>query len=173
MAVASMFFDTLNLANRQIDSTSRDTKLAKMLFAHARIFALNLVARGLFHWGLHRFHRDTVMLKGLAAEVSERRARCVRGEDLNDYSSAVKALERVGKTALDLHGLALRVPSKSVRVQASAKAFAAGASDLYDAISNLRWEFLELEASASPLAEGYVAHSPEEVDKLFERIASE
>jgi hypothetical protein len=173
MAAGSMFIDTLDFAHRQIDTTTRHAKVANFLLGHIKLWALTILAITILRAGASKFHRDAIMLKGISAAVVERRSLCARGDDSSDCGIAVKSLERLGKSVLELNRIALGVASNSARVRASARSFAAASSELYDTISNLRWEFLELEATMSPIAEGYFASSPEELEKVFARIISE
>jgi hypothetical protein len=45
--------------------------------------------------------------------------------------------------------------------------------DFFDALEAVKWALIELQASASPLADGYTATTPQGVEALFKRIQHE
>jgi hypothetical protein len=175
MTAASIFLDTLAVANRQIDSTAWHAKVANVLLGITPIALLNMLLAAMLSKGALVFRKDAATLRGLAASVADMREGCVaRSGTGTDNALSIQALLGLNKRVMEARSIAMRLDvTDSVRVKTALRSFASASSDLYDAITQLRWELMELDATLSPCGEGYSASTPEELDKVFDRILSE
>ena len=172
VAAVSMFQDTLLVADRQIDSTKKHIRWANALLGVPVL--LNMATVFVLNRGTYTLRRDAIVLKGVAANVAHTRETCLPGELPADNKKVqIEALVKVAQHVQRVRALGLAVESESARVNSAARAFVAAAADLYETLTELRWEFMELEASMARIDTGYVASNPEELDALFARITSE
>ena len=123
--------------------------------------------------GTYKLKIDAIMFRGLAASVADHRANGGWSKIDGECQKAIDGLAQLAKNMHDLHGQILSLTTKSALIHAAIGEFAAAASEVYDSITGLRWEFLELEASRSRIDTGYAASTAEEVDEVFARIVRE
>jgi hypothetical protein len=173
MNVASMPLDTVGFAQRQIDITSRHARVAKAVIRLSPLWLLKLRTLGTAKVGTYKLKIDAIMFRGLAANVADHRANGGWSKIDGAGRQAIDGLTLLATTMHDLHGQILSLKTKSPMIHAAISDFAAAASEVYDSITGLRWEFLELEASRSRIDTGYAASTAEEVDEVFARIVSE
>lgn len=163
----------MDLTGRRIEKVEK--KLQPSSFAK---WVSNVVVSVFENWAVRRLESsavkwtdDAIWFKGVAAEAWDENLD-VRG-DVEGLTARLEKLKNLLRLArAELVELQQHVGGNHA-IKAAAGHAIFGLVDLFDAIEAFKWTLMELEANYSPISEGWVAHSPEELDQLFARLALE
>lgn len=168
-AMAAPGSTVMDLTGRRLNKVDKELRASSHAASMGGLFA------SVFTWLFARrfdsmavkFTDDAIWFKGLSSEV------WTENTDVrNGLIACLPRLEAQKKRLLELRKALLDFERQAGRVDAITR-LSISAVDLFESIEAFKWTLLELEANHSPISEGYAAHSPDELDKLFARMAME
>lgn len=138
-------------------------RLASSMFESMHLYLLGKLAS--------RFRDDAIWFKGAAKDAWDGNVD-VRAS----LPRITPKLEKIKTSLLEFRKDLLDMQQRKGTTEKTKHALGrtvAAAVDLFDSVEAFRWTLLELEANYSPISQGWVANTPEELDQLFARMALE
>lgn len=174
-AAASLLMITVDLADKQAGKVKRRARVGGWLLGWP-VRVLEGSSLWMLRKGMRSLLVQTASVRGLSAMVRDTHDKAVAGAGVTGKEAhAIARLEAAGGDLRELHTMVMGLTREleSPRLLAATREMAATASDLYEALTELRWEVMELEATRSIRTPGCTATTPEEADALFARLISE
>ena len=119
---------------------------------------------------------DAIWFKGVELELWRINAESAGADTPFPLSSLTQKIDGLKSKLIESRCRLMEQQRQASRYPVLAQAIAdaiVAEVDFFDALEAVKWALIELQASASPLADGYTATTPQGVEALFKRIQHE